>query len=185
MKKNLLTTSMAVSLIALFSTAKAQTQSTATSNLNVKITEQIKINFGDGSGNIGAGDINLEFTKPEDYVTGVSTTKAGHLLVTSTGSYTVDVKTENADLKGTGTNNNTIAADAIKVKLLSTNNSSIIGNTNGLNLAQTDGHFITSAPATTKTALDVQYFTEANDSRFVGIAADTYTTKITYTLTAN
>ncbi|QJD96990.1 hypothetical protein HH214_14485 [Mucilaginibacter robiniae] len=186
MKKFLLTTTLTVSLMALFSAAKAQTTSTATSNLNVHISEQIKIDFGDGSGNVGGGDINLYFNTPDDYVNGVSATKNGHLVITSTGNYTVDVKTQDAALKGlTGTNSNTIDASAIKVQLLSTSGSGIAGNTTGLNLSQTDSRFITSAPATTKTALDVKYFTEPNDARFVGVTPDTYTTKITYTLTAN
>lgn len=182
MKKILLSTTFTVVMVLLINVAKAQ--ESATSNLNVHITEQLKVDFGDGSGNVGSGDIDLRFTKPEDYVTGVSAVKNGHLLITSTKGYTVDVTTQTTDLVGQN-NNASIAAGAVRVKLLPTNNSSVIGNVNGLNLAQTVGHFITSAPATTRESIDVEYFTNPNDQRFVGIAADVYTTKITYTVTAN
>ncbi|MBS7563869.1 hypothetical protein KHS38_05585 [Mucilaginibacter sp. Bleaf8] len=188
MKKLLLTASLTVSMLSLIGVAKAQTAqtSTATSNLNVHITEQLQINFGDGAGNVSSGDIDLTFAKPEDYVTGVSATKNGHLLITSTGNYTVDVKTQDAKLAGmTGTNSSAIDADAVKVKLLPTSNSDIVGNTTGLNLSQTNGRFISSGQPTTQTALNVQYFTAPKDERFVGLAADTYRTQITYTLTAN
>jgi len=182
MKKLLLSTTFTVAMVMLMHVAKAQ--QTAQSNLNVHITEQLKVDFGDGSGNVGSGDVDLRFTKPEDYVTGVSTVKNGHLLITSTKGYTVDVTTQSANLVGQE-NNASIEAGAVRVKLLPTNNSAIIGNATGLNLAQTVGHFITSAPATTREAIDVEYFTDPNDQRFVGKGADIYTTQITYTVTAN
>ena len=182
MKKILLSSGVAIMLLSLTNSVKAQ--ESATSNLNVHITEQLKVDFGDGNGNIGSGDIDLYFAKPEDYITGVSAVKNGHLLITSTKGYTVDVNTQTANLVGEN-NNATIEAGAVRVKLLPTNSNLIIGNTTGLNLATAANHFITSAPATTQTAIDVEYFTDPNDQRFVGIAADTYTTKITYTVTAN
>jgi len=182
MKKILLCSAFVVTMLLL--TNGVMAQQSATSNLNVHLTEQLKVDFGDGSGNVGSGDIDLYFASAQDYVTGVSAVKNGHLLITSTKGYTVDVKTQNANLVGQ-TNNATIAAGAVRVKLLPTNSNLIIGNTTGLNLAATAGHFITSAPATTKAAIDVEYFTNPNDERFVGIGADTYTTQITYTVTAN
>jgi len=181
MKKILLSGVCTAAFVLLFNVVNAQ--ETATSNLNVHITEQLKVDFGDGSGGIGSGDVDLYFNTPEDYVNGVKATKNGHLLITSTKGYTVDVNTQTTTLTGSGSTS--IAADAIKVKLLSTNSSDILGNTTGLNLASAAGHFITSAPATTKSAIDVEYFTTPGDQRFVGVGAGTYTTKIVYTVTAN
>lgn len=183
MKKILLSGVCTSAFVMLFNVVNAQV--TATSNLNVHITEQLKVDFGDGSvnGGVGSGDVDLYFNTPEDYVNGVRATKNGHLLITSTKGYTVDVNTQTTTLTGGGSTS--IAADAIKVKLLSTNSSDIVGNTTGLNLASAAGHFITSAPATTKSSIDVEYFTAPGDKRFVGVGAGTYATRIVYTVTAN
>lgn len=126
-------------------------------------------------------EVELSYTTAANYTDGVEVTKQNHIKVDSSDDFKIQVKTSGADLTGTGGNTDLIAANSISV-LASDGSTSPAdhGQYTSVNLS-TDGQTVITADAGMGRNFDVKYSGAGSDA-YAGIAADTYSTTVTYTL---
>lgn len=126
-------------------------------------------------------DVELNYATAADYTNGVGVTKQDHIEVDSSDDFKIQVKTSGADLTGTGSNTDLIAAGSISV-LASDGSTSPANNGQytSVNLSTTEQTVIT-ADAGMGRNFDVKYSGAGSDA-YAGKAADTYSTTVTYTL---
>lgn len=158
--------------------SKAQTPTT---NLHVVLSALLSIQVNDA-------DVSLTYTTLADYQAGVTTTKTGHLTVSSLLPYTIKLKVNTATLPGTATPANTVDPSIVQVLLPTGGNNTGFGSatvTTIASLSTTAAALITSAPPALAKLLDVQYSISASNTLtgILGKPADDYKSTITYTIT--
>jgi len=171
---------IAVILLFMVVGAKAQDQTTASTNVNVELNDVMSIA-------VNNSNVLLRFVNSADYLNGVSTPQPAHLTVTSNKAYTINVKAT-GNLSGTGSNNDILDAGVVAVSIPSdgTNNGSLGGTLTPVNALTTgDNTLITAATPVTAKNIDVLYTVPSSVSttnKILGKTADTYTTVVTYTI---
>lgn len=173
MKKNLFTlAAVVVATIGLSNIAKAQlTASFSPVTVNVKLTDAIAI-----EASAGASSVLFEYKLAEDYNADKSQTIAKQFKVTSTKSYDLSV-TASGDFTG-GTLSKTLALDILRIGAIKNGGSAIPNKAISGPTA-----LVTGAAATLAQDYDVAYKI-LTSSELVDKGTGTYTTTLTYTVTA-
>ncbi|MCC8407848.1 hypothetical protein LJ707_02835 [Mucilaginibacter sp. UR6-1] len=179
MKKIL--TVLFVTVVAGLGAAHAQS-TIGTTNVHVQLTDVLSLTVNDP-------DVYINFANEADYKNGVEVPMSSHLTVTSNQNYTLNVKCA-GNLTGTGSNADVLSPSVLRVEMPAGGNNTSLGVTPAVanGLSQSDFSLLTSALPAVQKALDVTYSVPAaisNTSAILGKNADTYTTVVTYTVTAN
>lgn len=162
--------------------ANAQTDSKNV-NLSVVLANAVSITFASGS---DGQDATLNYTTPADYQNGVSITQATAFTASSTQAYTVKVKASGDLVYSGAAAANTGDIPVVNVKV-NANASGTSGVTfaSAVGLTTDDQTIITSEAGTTSQIYSLTYSTvDAPASDFLNKAAGTYSTTLTYTITA-
>ncbi|MBE9583108.1 hypothetical protein IM792_01470 [Mucilaginibacter sp. JRF] len=174
-------------LFALFATVvaglgAAKAQTVGTTNVHVQLSDVLSLTVNDP-------DVYINFVNSADYQNGVEVPMSGHLTVSSNQNYTLNVKCA-GNLTGTGANTDVLAPTVLRVEMPAGGNNTTLGVTpaiaNGLSV--NNFALLTSAAPGIQKLLDVKYSVPGSISRtnaILGKKADTYTTVVTYTVTAN
>ena len=176
-KKTFSLAAIAVALCA--STNQSAAQTTASTNLQVVINSILSISVNNNS-------VTLTFNELEDYQNGVTTPMTSHLTITSILPYEVSLVADAGSLTATGTNDDEIAASAIRVEApSSTNNDALPGKTlSAISSLSTTAATLISGSYAVAAPADVTYSVPqakvATD--ILGKAPDTYTVALTYSI---
>ena len=147
---------------------------TGTMTLNIVISPAGTITIQNGG-----GTSTLTFSTVQNYLNGVSLTQTKALNVFGTPSYAVSVQAS-GNLKN-GSNFIGIG----NIHLTPTANPSGTGiSTSSISFSQTAQNIITSTTPTLSQDFDLKYFTPAANTGFLNQPTGTYTTTLTYTITA-
>lgn len=131
---------------------------------------------------VNDAEVELNYATAEDYTNGVSVDKADHITVNSSDDFKIQVKTSSENLQGSSSSD-AIAANSILITPEDgTSSPATNGNYTPVNLSTTDATTITANAGMGKT-FDMKY-TGAKDDAYAGLAPDTYSTTVTYTLSA-
>lgn len=155
---------------------KAQVSDHDQTTLQIKLNPLISIE-------VNQANVLLEFTTLEDYQTGVTNAMANHLTISSLLPYTLNLKSDNATLAGTGDNTSTISAGVVKVELPDGGD---LGGTYTpiTSLNAEDQPLIVLGTPTLAKDINVTYSTAAESVGIIGNPADTYSSTITYTISS-
>jgi spore coat protein U-like protein len=156
--------------VMLVSSEKASAQSTV---LNVKINPVIALSVNQAS-------TDLEFNTHQDYVNGVSKVQTGHLTVTSTTPYHINVKAGGATLNGT---EGSIPVSSIKIEPEA--GQAGIGTLAQTALSASGNNIITAAQPAIAKNINIKYSTVGGDTNFINLKQGTYSVQVTYTAVAN
>lgn len=148
---------------------------TATSTLNVVLTDVVSITV-----NPSSSTVSLNFGTSADYLNGVNSgVLADHLTVASTQSFTVTVKSDGDLING---------SESIPIADIGVTASAGTGSPVGTpgsvaSLTTSDQSLITSSNPTLESKYSMQY-SATGGADFIGLTAGTYAATITYTVTA-
>ncbi|HMI01050.1 MAG TPA: hypothetical protein VK541_01135 [Pedobacter sp.] len=128
---------------------------------------------------INTSTINLKYITAENYRNGVAADVVNHLVVSKTTPYDITVKSDNANF--------TLGANTIPVSVLSIGPSNGQTGVNTINSLSTQPQMLVNAgsPAIDRN-ISLRYFIPASKTvNLLNKQAGTYTTNVTYTLTAH
>ncbi len=164
-----------VVLVLLSFGIKANAQSTAsTASVNLSIdlrTAVISINLG------ASPDVNFVYGLPADYVGVKTESKAAHFTVVSNLPYDISVRA-GAEFASASSDNLPLNLVRVAVDPATANG----GNLTTASLALMPAKIVEGATATTGAIYNVNY-TIPNSAPLLGLAAELYTTTVTYTAT--
>jgi hypothetical protein len=177
MKKNRkISLVIAIILVGFIYSSKLSAQASASSTVNIVLANvsSIKVNAAQTS-------VALNFSNADDYNNGVSLAQVQHLEVTCTGGYQVTVKASGPTMIN--------GASTIPVSTITLTPSISSGSTDAgaaftpVSLSATPQNMITTPNGATKIYYDLRY-KASGGPQYIGKAAGTYTTTITFTIVA-
>lgn len=153
--------------------------------LNVELQNACSIVFGAGSNGQTA---TLSYTTPAHYLNGVSLSQAAAFTASSTQAYVIKVKSDGDLVYGSGGtpvgNTDPIPIGNVTIQASATGTTGIVFE-NAVALSGTDKVVLTADAGTVSQVFGLVYSTEGSEkSDFINKAEGTYTSTLTYTITA-
>ncbi|NKI28221.1 hypothetical protein HCG49_16835 [Arenibacter sp. 6A1] len=172
-------------LIGFAVTAQTETETASdnvTLNVNLHAIQSITVNASQKT-------VDLDYKTTTDYATGVTLAQADHLSVYSTGGFQVYVKAAGTELTNASQINGDIAASDIKIT--ATNGSAPIADVDNkatVSLTDSDQSILSTTKGAVNKNVNITYEAAGGDTYvdkyIAGQKPTTYTTQLTYTITA-
>lgn len=184
MRKSFAITALSFAAIVLgTNTVQAQDKTTATTTVNITLSDVISIDDGSVA---GGGKVAFNYATAADYNSAQTVAQANALKITSTKNFSVKVKAGGANFVHATTATNTIPVDVLTIKA-SAAAGTMGGTKSAVILSALDQTLVTNAPLGSALTLNLDYTipaAQSSSAKILGKPAGTYTQTVTYTATA-
>lgn len=172
--KLLFAAALTAASIAKTNQVSAQASSSATANLSVVLSELRSIT-------VAAPNVSVPITTAAHYQTGNSTTVNNHLLVTSSAAYKITATAATANLVN-GANNIPVSTITLTPTAGTVNGGGTVTYNSQPLVTTAPGTLVAGTAGTTSSSFNIMYAASGGSAYLV--PAGTYTTTVTYTVTA-